>query len=1189
MFKVVDDNLTTIFNKTQNISNGFSLASDSVSRFVDGFNRLNTQQNFGNRWDSFLNGAASANGNMASYFEDLAKQGASARASIEGVYAAILGGNTRGIGNVKSVIATFNSLNPANQKAFATAVGQTNAQLGSYLTNLNGSNASLKGYTLQLVVSTTKTLALKAASIALNMALTTGISWLISKGIQAWQDYYQSQEELRESAKETAKSINEQSDSMKDLSSQYEKILDSEKTESEKTEELNKWKQTLAETYGFEKDKLAELNTEREKGIELLNAEIDAENSKKRGEWLAEYANQFEKAKSLIENPEWSAGTDGTVQSSFFAKIDSKNIRDSIAEQFKSIDGLDGSTIFDFSGDNLIETYENLKNILSIMGNAKDLSYDEKNLLDKLNKEEESIKKVLDEYLSIYETGYDYKALNSFTDYKQNNPLADVGKESYISWRNGLLATAEGDTALEKELLSLAEQQFPDYAKYFENLNKAKIQFGVTKPNSGFDVLKKNFLESLSDEDLEVAIQIPDLFIDGIENATEKIENFKKVNNFDKSIKSLEELKEAYDGISDSADKFISNQKTLNSAFEEQEKYGQLASSTVSNLIEAGYSRALSVDAETGAITLNKDAVEMLNNVKKQELKLSIMREKLSLQEKLRDESVEINSLTAEMAHATEERREEIRTLIAERMAQAALNDEAVDLIKQYDAILGMIENPIEFDDSSKSTKDEEPAKVTAFKKALAEKQHLVAMKKLSEEEYLNWLDGAYKTAYAGLTGYDDDLYKYEEEIFSKRRELAEKAFDDTIDGIEKEIDALEKLKDEASLDSNVSGNIYEIIDQQISLYNNAIAEIDKRIAELEASGLVGIEDEIEELNKQRDDLLEKVYDLGKERTSTGLENEISYWEEMQNKQNDFYDKQIEKLKKQKELLEDKNDEEERAKDLAEKQLELRKAQIALEDARRNRNVLVYTAGGAYSYEADQTAIAEAEEDVKKAKEDLEELRQEEIKDNLDKQIDILEEQKDKDSEYYDTIIKLLEDMSGKNKVQSESNRSIWGELLATEAGQKALAQIDPDKLQELLDSGFLVQKDGKYSLGEKKPNDEKVNEVFKAGTDVISMLSKLLHKSESEIKSNDKLMNAVSSGGFNSLAMPSQSTLSELTKTKGTMVTNYNNSKISNTYHVDKIEVGYSGDDFNDMLGQAFNAMNQQITINGNKVAYGN
>ena len=105
--------------------------------------------------------------------------------------------------------------------------------------------------------------------------------------------------------------------------------------------------------------------------------------------------------------------------------------------------------------------------------------------------------------------------------------------------------------------------------------------------------------------------------------------------------------------------------------------------------------------------------------------------------------------------------------------------------------------------EDKRETEKEKPKQVTDFEKELAEKQHLVAMKELSEEEYLNWLDGAYKEAYAGLTGYEEDLYKYEEEIFSKRKELAEKTFDDTIDGIEKEIDALEKLKDEASIDAD--------------------------------------------------------------------------------------------------------------------------------------------------------------------------------------------------------------------------------------------------------------------------------------------------------------------------------------------------------------------------------------------------
>ena len=176
VFKVIDNNLTTIFNKTQTISNGFNLASNSVNNFVDGFNRLNTQQNFSSRWDSFRNGATSANGNMATYFEDLAKQGASARASIEGVYAAILDGNTRGIGNVKSVIATFNSLNPANQKAFATAVGQSNVQLGNYLMNLQTGTASMREYAGQVVQTTAKTIGLQVASTALKAVISVGVT-----------------------------------------------------------------------------------------------------------------------------------------------------------------------------------------------------------------------------------------------------------------------------------------------------------------------------------------------------------------------------------------------------------------------------------------------------------------------------------------------------------------------------------------------------------------------------------------------------------------------------------------------------------------------------------------------------------------------------------------------------------------------------------------------------------------------------------------------------------------------------------------------------------------------------------------------------------------------------------------------------------------------------------------------------
>lgn len=759
------------------------------------------------------------------------------------------------------------------------------------------------------------------------------------------------------------------------------------------------------------------------------------------------------------------------------------------------------------------------------------------------------------------------------------------------------------------------------------------------------------------------------------------------------------------------------------SAMEDMRDSGQISASTYDSIISAGKNYSECLEIQNGKLVVN---IQKLKELQQQELKNEIA--------EVRFAKASWETVMATKAMAGEDTSAIAKKIRELNLQEAALNT-AIDEIGNAKP------------EDKRETEKEKPKQVTDFEKELAEKQHLVAMKELSEEEYLNWLDGAYKEAYAGLTGYEEDLYKYEEEIFSKRKELAEKAFDDTIEGIEKEIDALEKLKDEAPLDadkivdpkateelkkfneemqktfglgnvdltkrpkvdaetmrkagydtedgeiatvysstefiwqgddkngkyvavhytpilpdgtvlddeslrkylyetlessqdildtdknnlgivlkvdtdfnisdkdiqsletdkptqniqdiikacddwdvalhevqeqwmelddkvanSNVNNgdNIYEIIDKQIGLYNNAIAEIDKRIAELEASGLVGIEDEIKELNKQKDDLLDKVYNLSKERTSIGVDNEIKYWEEMQSKQNEFYDKQIERLKEQKKLLEDKNDEEEKAKDLAEKQLELRKAQIALEDARRNRNVLVYTAGGGYSYEADQTAIAEAEEDVKKARKELAEFKESEIKKSLDKQIETLEDQKDKNSKYYDTVVKLLEDMSGKNKVQSNSNRDIWDELLSTEAGQNALANIDSDKLQELLNSGFLVQKDGKYSLGETAAIPSTMSVA-----DVVALVDKTI----AETSVNN------SSVGYDQTSLNVQAAANERSSAiKNSVFNNSNVSQIS----ISQVDVKYAGESVDNFAAALMDAVGNRVTTLTNQKVSG-
>lgn len=1007
---------------------------------------------------------------------------------------------------------------------------------------ITASNAKLKALTAQ---TDSLTFAQKASAAmsklavgALNLFANVGISLAISLIISKIYEAVNSQKELREAAIESANSIEDQSKAMNDLVSQYKTIVDSEKTEAEKTEELNEWKQTLAETYKFEKDNLEKLNLEREKGIELLNNEIESANNKERSLWLVEKADQFAKAKEQIENgwsPTVNSNSDllnGSISSDFFNRINAKDIRDSIKGEFNKVYELGKSTIFDFQGKDLIETYDNLQEILSKFANAKDLTVSENILLEKLKKEEEALKKVLDEYQEIYNIGYSYTASTQFTEYIQNNPLKSVGRKSYVAWREGLLATADGDTKLEDELLALAEQQFPDYAKYFENLESAKQKFMAYEGTNKF-----NFLAELSPEDLETALKIPDLFRNGLDGAAKLIEEFNKKHPIE-----LDADTESIDKI---AEKIANKTKLIKSAMTDMRDSGYISSATYAELVKEGGNYTECLEVQNGKLVLN---IQKLKELEAQEYDNAIAANELAIAEM----QASINS-----AYDYQRLQGKINELKEQKAFYLTAKEE----------ILGVKPDDNNSGNGGGST-SEEPTQVTKFKKELAKNQHLVAMKELSEEEYLNWLDGAYKDAYAGLKDYDDDLYKYQEEIFSKRRELAEKSFNDINESIEKEIESLEKLKENATLEADADGNIYSIIDQQIELYKQEVANIKNRIAELEASGLIGIEDEIEELNTKREDLLDKIYDLSKERTSTGLENEISYWEEMQSKQNDFYDKQIEQLKKQKELLEDKNEEEEKAKDLAEKQLNLRKAEIALEDARRNRNVLVYTAGGGYSYEADQTAIAEAEEDVKKAREELAELKENEIKESLDKQIETLEDQKDKDSKYYDTVIKLLEDMSGKNKVQAESNLAIWDQLLATDAGQSAVAKIDPKILSGLLDSGFLVKNNGRFEIG----SSSKLPVMSAA--DVIAFVGKAI----------GAVNETHTSAGYDQTSLNVQAAANERNSAiKSSVFNNSNVSQIS----ISQVDVKYAGESVDSFATALLGAVgNKVITLTNQKLS---
>lgn len=448
-------------------------------------------------------------------------------------------------------------------------------------------NVALSANKAQIDALTTKTknltFAQKASAaasqvmgVALNMALNLGIGLIISAIISGITKLVNKQKELAEQAKESAEKYNEQTKSLEELKKKYEEICKSTDDEKTKNEQLDEIKQELIKTYKVEEDHLKNLNLERENGNKLLEKEIKLANKRERGEWLGNNAEAIEKAENYIETS-YVGKKDGIISvDDFFngGKINLDNISKSILDMFKSVKHyeygvddvafLDQHTAFDVGGDDIIEKYENIQDIISALGNKTDRTDEEEQLLKLLNEESDAMEKILDKYQDTYETAKKLKAENLFDDYTDDNPIAEVnGKDAYLAWKDGLLKTAKGDKYIEQNLIDLIEEQFPDYTEYFEKLDKAKKMFYVG------DIIKSDkgdFLENLTTTDLDIAMQIPDLFADGLEKASEKIQEFKSDPNNEIGISfDYSSYSEQVDDVVKNVDKVQSALDKLNS------------------------------------------------------------------------------------------------------------------------------------------------------------------------------------------------------------------------------------------------------------------------------------------------------------------------------------------------------------------------------------------------------------------------------------------------------------------------------------------------------------------------------------------------------------------------------------------------------------------------------------------------
>lgn len=198
--------------------------------------------------------------------------------------------------------------------------------------------------------------------------------------------------------------------------------------------------------------------------------------------------------------------------------------------------------------------------------------------------------------------------------------------------------------------------------------------------------------------------------------------------------------------------------------------------------------------------------------------------------------------------------------------------------------------------------------------------------------------------------------------------EKQKKVLEDQVDALEDEKEALEDQKEA----------LEEIRDEYDALYDAIQWFFDEQIE--------GFDDLIDNLNDVNDALQEQL---------DGLDDILAVV-------NNIYGDEID-------LIQEKIDALDAANDAAERELALEEAKKKLEEARNSRTILQYTADRGYIYTTDERAIKEAEDEV-------DEANAEKIKAELEDQIKLLEEMRDKWGEIPDAFEKAMQEMAAIDK-----------------------------------------------------------------------------------------------------------------------------------------------------------------------------
>lgn len=324
-------------------------------------------------------------------------------------------------------------------------------------------------------------------------------------------------------------------------------------------------------------------------------------------------------------------------------------------------------------------------------------------------------------------------------------------------------------------------------------------------------------------------------------------------------------------------------QDNLSKALEEQQEKGSLSLSTILNLIDAGYAAALAIDAETGAVTLNKDAYIAIAQAKIEAQIQTLEAERTSIAAAIamREEAMAATDASvgylekaraARAAKAAEENLD-LKNQLTSYDAQIAALKASKNALSSYTG--AVVTHARTTSTASKQVKTQAEQDLAAYKNLRAALDHDKAMDELGEEEYykrLTELRDEYLTDDDNLDEYrkvNEQIHKYDVELVGEQEKLWDeqseamlKEWEENLRGLAGEYDA--QMQD-------IQGKIDDVKKQQEEMRSKLSGYGDLFTIEDDQMSLESIQGQIDALNTY-EDTLNRLKERG---VSDGLLNEV--------------------------------------------------------------------------------------------------------------------------------------------------------------------------------------------------------------------------------------------------------------------------------------------------------------------------